>query len=264
MSIIDRLKRLIFGASAEPVEQTQRARVVAVEAETRSLTFSRTARDLLKDATVLKREKKYIEACEKLREAYSADGAENLMIEDRLRLPMYLQLAGRADEGWGEMNRLNVTYVGEFSQARIAGQMATFLRKESKHKDAALFAVWTLCKQKEINIDTHASMVHLADQLPASDAESKELGLPPFPRGKKTGTTPSGNPIYDVGYPGVLRCLSDDFGPKDIRALLERDLVKVVAKKIISAMVADLSHYLAKSAPYDIEALKSIFGKHLV
>lgn len=96
--------------------------------------FSSTARNLLKEATALKREKKYIEACEKLREAYSADGAENLMIKDRLRLPMYLQLAGRNDEGWDELNRLNVRYVDQFSQPIIANQMRVFLQKESNEK----------------------------------------------------------------------------------------------------------------------------------
>ena len=85
----------------------------------------------MKEATALKREKKYIEACEKLREAYSADGAENLMIEDRLRLPMYLQLAGKNDKGWDELNRLSAKYVDQFAQPRIANQMRIFLRKEN-------------------------------------------------------------------------------------------------------------------------------------
>lgn len=93
--------------------------------------FSSPARNLLKEATALKREKKYIEACDKLREAYSADGAENLMIEDRLRLPMYLQLAGKNDDGWDELNRLSARYVDQFSQPRIAYQMTIFLRKEN-------------------------------------------------------------------------------------------------------------------------------------
>lgn len=96
-----------------------------------SAAYSSAARNFLKEATALKREKKYIEACEKLREAYSADGAENLMIEDRLRLPMYLQLAAKNDEGWDELNRLSAKYVDQFSQPRIANQMEIFLRKEN-------------------------------------------------------------------------------------------------------------------------------------
>jgi hypothetical protein len=93
--------------------------------------FFSPARTLLKEATALKKEKKYIEACVKLREAYSADGAENLMIEDRLRLPMYLQLAGKNDEGWDELNRLSSRYTDQFSQPRISHQMKIFLRKEN-------------------------------------------------------------------------------------------------------------------------------------
>jgi len=93
--------------------------------------FSSAARNLLMEATALKREKKYIEACNKLREAYSADGAENLMIEERLRLPMYLQLAGKSDEGWDELNRLFARHIDQFSQPRIEHQMKIFLRKEN-------------------------------------------------------------------------------------------------------------------------------------
>ncbi|MBU1339480.1 MAG: hypothetical protein KKD56_10475, partial [Acidobacteria bacterium] len=53
-----------------------------------------------------------------------------MMIQERLRLPMYLQLAGRNDEAWDELNRLNVQYVDQFSQPVIANQMRVFLQKE--------------------------------------------------------------------------------------------------------------------------------------
>ena len=225
--------------------------------------YSSAARTLLKEATALKREKKYIEACDKLREAYSADGAENLFVEERLRLPMYLQRAGKNDEGWDELNRLFARYTDQFSQPRIAAQMATFLRKEGKCKDAALFAVWTLCKQKESYVGIHASMVQSADHQPASDAEWEALGLSPWPQMPVTGTTPSGNPIYDVSYPSVQRCLTEDYDPAAIRAALDRDLAKVVAKEIIFAVVTDLSCYLAKPPPYDLESVKRILAKHL-
>jgi tetratricopeptide (TPR) repeat protein len=88
--------------------------------------YSSVARNLLMEATALKKEKKYIEACEKLREAYSADGADDLFIEDRVRLPMYLQLAGKNDEGWDELNRL----LARYADPRIENQMKIFLRKE--------------------------------------------------------------------------------------------------------------------------------------
>jgi len=101
------------------------------------MSMSSIARDLLKEATALKREKKYADACEKLREAYSSDGAEDLMIEERLRLPMYLLLAGRNDEGWEELNRLNARYIDQFSQPLIANQMRVFRSKEGKNRPAA-------------------------------------------------------------------------------------------------------------------------------
>ncbi|EWH01486.1 hypothetical protein [Halomonas sp. BC04] len=66
------------------------------------------AREMLKEATALKKEKKYDEACEKLREAFSLESANNLMVKERLRLPMYLQLANRNDEGWKIINEMNV------------------------------------------------------------------------------------------------------------------------------------------------------------
>ncbi len=132
MSIIDSLKRLIYGARAEPVGQGPVRTVPHPEQQIEvNAEFTSASRNLLKEATALKREKKFVEACEKLREAYGADGAENLMIEDRLRLPMYLQLAGKNDEGWDELNRLNIQYVDQFSQPRIANQIRVFLQKES-------------------------------------------------------------------------------------------------------------------------------------
>lgn len=137
MSILGSLKRLIFGVNIDSVEQARTNEsphpVKINEADVNTEFFS-VSRNLLKEATALKREKKFFEACEKLREAYSADGAENLMIEDRLRLPMYLQLAGKNDEGWDELNRLNVRYVDQFSQPRIANQRRVFLQKEGNQK----------------------------------------------------------------------------------------------------------------------------------
>jgi len=222
------------------------------------------ARLLLKEAAALKRAKRYDEAVAMLRRAYDAPTESPLMIQERLRLPMYLQLAGRADEGWSEMNRLNITYVDQFSQVSIAAQMATFLRKEGKYKNAALFDIWTLCKKKEIDVDIHASMVRSADQTPARDAEWMALGLPPVPRTMKaTGTTPSGNPIYDVSYPSVHRRLTEGYGPAGIRVALGRYLAKMVANVGIAAALADLASYLATPPPYDLVSVRTILAKHL-
>ncbi|WP_373017923.1 hypothetical protein [Thiomicrorhabdus sp.] len=107
------------------------------------------AKELLKQATSLKKEKKYDQACEKLQESYQALGAENLTIKDRLRLPMYLQLAKRNEEGWNELNRLTLKYIDVSSQVEIANQMRIFLQNDQKYAQAILFAIWTLCKEIE-------------------------------------------------------------------------------------------------------------------
>ena len=93
--------------------------------------YSSPSRNLLKEATLLKKEKIYIQACDKLREAYLAEGANMLMIEERLRLPMYLQLAGKNDEGWAELNNLLKKHTDQFSNQVILKQMQIFLKKEN-------------------------------------------------------------------------------------------------------------------------------------
>lgn len=93
--------------------------------------YSTPSRNLLKEATSLKKEKKYLVACNKLLEAYSADGADMLMIEERLRFPMYLQLAGKNDEGWAELNELLKKHNDQFSNQVILKQMQIFLKKEN-------------------------------------------------------------------------------------------------------------------------------------
>ncbi|MDG6772715.1 hypothetical protein QCB45_00025 [Thiomicrorhabdus sp. ZW0627] len=120
-----------------------------------------TTKELLKQATSLKKENKYDLACEKLQEAYQAEGAENLTIKERLRLPMYLQLAERNEEGWKELNRLTLKYIDVFSQVEIANQMRIFLQNEKKYMEAVEFAIWTLCKEIErdrFNLEPNESL----------------------------------------------------------------------------------------------------------
>jgi hypothetical protein len=125
--------------------------------------YSSDARDLLKEATSLKKEKKYAEACEKLRKAYRADGAENLMIEERLRLPMYLQLAGRNDEGWDELNRLNAKYSDIFSQPIIANQMRVFLKKENNETASNPARIILRVESKEQKTDSNSKSVKMLE-----------------------------------------------------------------------------------------------------
>lgn len=131
--------------------------------------FSTAARILLKEATALTRDKKYIEACDKLREAYAADGAVNLMIEDRLRLPMYLQLAGKNDDGWTELNRLSARYVDQFSRPMIANQLRIFLRKENN--EAALNPVRVVLRGDNSLLE----MTSASDGQTTGEAQMSEL-----------------------------------------------------------------------------------------
>lgn len=138
--------------------------------------FSSASRALLKEAATLKREKKYIEACDKLREAYSAEGAENLMIEDRLRLPMYLQLAGKNDEGWAELNRLSARYVDQFSQPRIEHQMKIFLRKENNETASNPVRVIVRGESKPADATSDANRNTINEMQNASSPIGKTVG----------------------------------------------------------------------------------------
>jgi hypothetical protein len=115
----------------------------------------KTGPELLLEATQLKKENKISEACEKLKEAYSANGYLNgygpsdakdePSITDRLRFPMYLQIAGNSASGWKELNRLNKKYTGVLEQPHISKQMRIFLNKEKKHSLAVVYAAWSIC-----------------------------------------------------------------------------------------------------------------------
>lgn len=93
------------------------------------------ARELLKKATIYKKEKRFDDACNALKEAYTLEGNENLMIEERLRLPMYLLLAGKNEEGWEELSNLNSIYRDDFSQQIIAKQLNIFCKKEGRNRE---------------------------------------------------------------------------------------------------------------------------------
>lgn len=111
------------------------------------------AYELLKEATVLKKAKKYDEACTKLRDAYALAGENSLMIEVTLRLPMYLQLAGKNDEGWDELCRL-FTAKRE-SHVQIVYQMKIFCDKEGgsgEKRKLSTFVQWSNKKTAAVNV----------------------------------------------------------------------------------------------------------------
>ncbi len=121
-------------------------------------------RELLKLATQLKKDKKYDEACQTLRVAYqSADVDEIILIEDRLRLPMYLLLAGQGDEGWYELNRLIGEYLSPHEQIAIRNQMSIFTEKEKRWNDAIFYSAWVYILEIQEDIHFIKSVSDYAD-----------------------------------------------------------------------------------------------------
>lgn len=215
--------------------------------------FASPARDLLKEATALKKEKKFIEACDKLHEAYLADGAEDLMIEDRLRLPMYLQLAGKNEDGWDELNRLLAKYNDQFSQPTIANQMRVFLQKEGKAKKAVLYGIWTLCKVIEANNKNLDSCYRLADSKERLILDSEPV----------VGQTPNGNPIYDSSYQFFVDRVNKQFTREEIESHITPLLKKAKLDQLLDSLSSDLREYLLSNKSYDIKDIQIICEKFI-
>lgn len=118
--------------------------------EAHSRRFASTPEGLLKKATALKKENKIEAAIEALREAYKAIEKSNLDYSEDvyLRLPMYLQAAGRNDEAWAEFNKLIVSLPQRYSgsvlymvYSSVYDKMRLFLQREGKHKEAVIQGV---------------------------------------------------------------------------------------------------------------------------
>lgn len=133
--------RPIFGSKSD-----QQAGQIQVEIKTSSDYCESQANKKLKEASVLKKEKKFSEACDALRQAYSLPGAEYLMVSEKLRLPLYLQAAGQNDEGWKEFNKLllecqSPVEVLYMDHSAIYDKMCLFLQREKKYAEAIKFGI---------------------------------------------------------------------------------------------------------------------------
>lgn len=220
------------------------------------------AREMLKEATALKKEKKYDEACGKLREAFSLQGATNLMVKERLRLPMYLQLANKNDEGWKILNEMNVQFTDVFSQAEIANQMRVFLQKEEKYSQAVLFAIWSICKEIECYRHNIQGSINLADQLAASN---DEFGFLREGRSKEVyGTTPKGNPITDQAYKMFHNRMKDSLSVDGVRGRILPPLKKAKKEGVADDIAESISKYLNSTERYDLSEVRDIVTEFLV
>ena len=116
------------------------------------------ADDLLKEATARKKENDFDSAIQLLRQAFEEIRKANALlgVETFLRLPLYLQQAGRSREAWLEFNSLlfkgypNQTRdMGSLARdrAKIFDKMRLFLERDGKAEIAAVFGVFHMvCK----------------------------------------------------------------------------------------------------------------------
>lgn len=112
-----------------------------------------TPDELLKQATIKKNSDDLDGAIKLLRTAYEELDKSSMFysIQTYLRLPLYLQEAGRNDEAWGEFNRLVLwvnskprysAEVTPMEQSIIWSKMRLFLQREGKNEHAIQFGVW--------------------------------------------------------------------------------------------------------------------------
>jgi tetratricopeptide (TPR) repeat protein len=113
-----------------------------------------TVQRLLKEATQKKRDGNLYGAIEVLKAAYKELDKHTSFfpIAVYLRLPLYLQEAGKSDEAWGEFNRLVLwvsskpRYSPEVTPMELSSiwdKMRLVLQREGKNDYAVQFAVWS-------------------------------------------------------------------------------------------------------------------------
>jgi len=216
------------------------------------------AREMLKDATALKKEKKYDEACNKLKEAFLLEGSADLMVKEKMRLPMYLQLANKNDEGWKILNEINIQYVDVFSQAEIANQMRVFLQKEKKYTKAILFSVWNICKEVERDRYNLQGIIDFADQLVLNKDEFTPLK---YEKTEKIyGKTPKGSPITDSTYKMFSDRVDGNISESGVAKSILTLLKKSKKEGQVNILSKSISGYLNSSKQYKLREVRDIIN----
>ncbi|PKB90895.1 hypothetical protein A8A01_03030 [Ewingella americana] len=211
-------------------------------------------RDLLKEATRLKKEKKYEDACNALRLAFSsASENEYIDIRERLRLPAYLCFDDKDDEAWWELNKLLEAHTDMISQFAIISKMSVFLEDEGKILDSLMFFtrsyILDLMHRVSLIVSMHESADKSAMEEPLKvemkDGTIVELDFRKMDENKEPfAYTKLGNPIYAVAYNHTLKSLNDklDFEriKSDFKPLCKKanrpDLPKKLAKKVLEIL----------------------------
>ncbi|MFY8349230.1 hypothetical protein AAEU29_01635 [Pseudoalteromonas sp. SSM20] len=207
-----------------------------------------TSKELLKIASQLKKEKKYEQACETLESALNKNDGELIFLKDRLRLPMYLQLAGRNDEGWKELNRLTLEYTDHLSQCDITNQMRVFLQKEKKFELAFHAYTWNICKQLELY--NH----HLREIEKSTDYLSKTI----YSTKDKTifGYTDKGNAITDKSYEHFKNKVDSLTSVRSIENILGSTIKKAKLDYCSSEICNYLNRYLTENKTFQATTMR--------
>lgn len=165
-------------------------------------------KELLKEATKLKRDGDYLAACSLLRRAFDMESPQvRLDIRERLRLPVYLNFAGRPDEAWEDLLQVKRDFTNIFDQFVIDGKIYAF-HKDDGDYDQALCALIT-CRFRYLAHMRDA--VHKIEQVADSNAlENIKHGRCIARSTPITGTTQSGNPIFDISYVYQLQTFKRD------------------------------------------------------
>jgi hypothetical protein len=217
-----------------------------------------TAKELLKEATQLKKEKRYSEACDVLFEAFIADGSEHLTIKDYFRLPMYLQLDGKSDEGWRELNELVIKHTDLYSQAEIANQMRVFLQKEKKYVLALQFAAWHICKE----IERDYSNIAATEQITDEQANFRdEYSIEADEEQEIYGETDKGNLITDKSYLIFKDRIEYLKSYNGLVTALSNDIKKAKLSEIEGDICQALFDYINSTQRYKSVAVRDILNK---
>lgn len=165
-------------------------------------------RELLKEATKLKRDGDYLAACSLLRVAFDMESPElRLDIRERLRLPVYLNFAGRPEEAWEDLLQVKRDFPNIFDQFVIDGKIYAF-HKDDRNYDQALCALITGRFRYLAHMrDTVRKIEQVAD---FNALENTKYGRPTARSVPVTGTTQSGNPIFDISYVYQLQTFKRD------------------------------------------------------
>jgi len=179
------------------------------------------------------------------------------MVKDLLRLPMYLQLAGKNDEGWKILNELNLKHTDVFSQPEIANQTRIFLQKEKKFRHAILFGIWALCKEIERDRSNVKSSIHMADEMAKLDVEFN-LSINRDSSQEVFANTPKGNPIADPSYEMFSHRIEYSSSFEGVKECIEPLMKKAKLEEKINVLAKDVSTYLKSKNKYSLNEVSEI------